>query len=97
MKSVLIAAAAFAMISGSAFAQEAPKPPAPPEAAAPGTPPPPPPSPRGGPRPAPDKSAHIRVEDKGYKVDVKCAEDQSTVECAEIVYKLLDRVSPPKK
>jgi len=95
MKSVLIAAAAFAMISGSAFAQEAPKPPAPPEAAAPGTPPPPPP--RGGPRPASDKSAHIRVEDKGYKVDVKCAEDQSTVECAEIVYKLLDRVGPPKK
>lgn len=96
MKNVLIAAAAFAIISGSALAQEPPKPPAPPEAGAPGTPPPPPP-PRGGPRHAPDKSAHIRVEDKGFKVDVKCAEDQSTVECAEIVYKLLDRVGPAKK
>lgn len=95
MKNVLIAAAAFAMISGSALAQESPKPPAPPEASAPGTPPPPPP--HVGPRPAPDKSAHIRVEDKGYKVDVKCAEDQSTVECAEIVYKLLERVGPPRK
>jgi hypothetical protein len=28
---------------------------------------------------------------------VKCAEDQSTDDCAEIVYKLLDRVGPPKK
>lgn len=95
MKKVLIAAAAFAMISGTALAQEPPKPPAPPEAGAPGTPPPPPP--RGGLHRAPDKSAHIRVEDKGYKVDVKCAEDQSTIECAEVVYKLLDRVGPPKK
>ncbi|MEN5300451.1 hypothetical protein ABE530_19310 [Brucella sp. TWI559] len=95
MKNVLIAAAAFAMISGSALAQEPPRPPAPPEAGAPGTPPPPPP--HGGPRSAPDKSAHIRVEDKGYKVDVKCAEDQSTIECAEVVYKLLDRIGPPKK
>lgn len=95
MKNVLIAAAAFAMISGSALAQEPPKPPAPPEAGAPGTPPPPPP--RGGPRHAPDKSARIRVEDKGYKIDVKCAEDQSTIECAEVVYQLLDRVGSPKK
>lgn len=94
MKNVLIAAAAFAMISGSALAQEPPKPPAPPEAGALGTPPPPPPR---APRHAPDKSAHFRIEDKGYKVDVKCAEDHSTVECAEIVYKLLDRVGPPKK
>lgn len=95
MKNVLIATAAFALICGSALAQEPPKPPAPPEAGAPGMPPPPPP--HRGPRPAPDKSAHIRVEDKGYKVDVKCAEDQSTIECAEVVYKLLDRVGPPKK
>jgi hypothetical protein len=28
---------------------------------------------------------------------VKCSEDESTNECAEIVYKLLDRVGPPKK
>lgn len=44
MKNVLIAAAAFAMISGSALAQKAPKPTAPPEAGVPETPPP-----RGGP------------------------------------------------
>ncbi len=94
MKNVLIAAAALAMISSSALAQEPPKPPAPPSAEAPGTPPPPPP--HRGPPPL-EKSAHIRVEDKGFKVDVKCSEDESTNDCAEIVYKLLDRVGPPKK
>jgi hypothetical protein len=28
---------------------------------------------------------------------VKCSEDESMNDCAEIVYKLLDRVGPPKK
>lgn len=106
MKRLLITAAVFGLVSGSAFAQDAPqppKPPAPQDAANPDAPPPPPPmgGPRGmgphGPRPMPDKAAHFRVEDKGFKVDVKCAEDDTTAQCAEVVLKLLDRVGPPKK
>jgi hypothetical protein len=105
MKKLILAAAAFGLVSGSALAQDAPPPPKPPtpqDAVNPDAPPPPPmggPRAMGphGPRPIPDKAAHFRVEDKGFKVDVKCAEDDSTTQCAEVVLKLLDRVGPPKK
>lgn len=100
MKRYLIAGTALLMMAGSTLAQQPPAPPVTPDKSAPLADVPPPPKLHGpdgeGPRghmppPPPPRGAHIKVENGGTKVDVRCAEADTTEACANIVMKLLDK------
>jgi hypothetical protein len=56
-----------------------------------GSAPPPPRGRRDGPPPPPAKGAHFRLEQGGFGVDVKCADDEPMRACADITLQLLDR------
>jgi hypothetical protein len=102
MKRYLIAGTALLMMAGSTLAQQPPAPPVTPGNSAPpaDAPAPPPPKPHGpdgdGPRghmppPPPPRGAHIKVENGDTKIDLRCAEADTTEACADIVMKLLDK------
>ena len=64
--------------------------------------PPPPPGPRdmamrghdGHRPPPPSKAAHFRVESGHTKIDVKCADDEPTKVCADVVLQIMDKLAP---
>uniref|UniRef100_UPI0005BBF14B hypothetical protein n=1 Tax=Methylobacterium sp. B1 TaxID=91459 RepID=UPI0005BBF14B len=101
-------AGAAALLCGTAaFAQAPPPPPGGPrpgpEAGAP-PPPPPPGDPRRGPGPdgpppppppppQPSRAAHIVLERGDARLDVKCADDDSTKACADVALQMLDRLA----
>jgi hypothetical protein len=41
---------------------------------------------------APDRGARFRVEDGDTKIDIRCAEDQPTKECSDLLLQVLDRL-----
>ncbi|RYC31997.1 hypothetical protein D3273_11280 [Lichenibacterium minor] len=69
----------------------------------PGMPPPPPGGPRGPgapggpgmmpPPPPPSRAAHFHLQRGDAVVDVKCADDDSTKGCADIVNAMLDKLA----
>lgn len=79
---------------------------APGDAPAPGrdVPPPPPPGPRDmamrghdghrPPPPPPSKAAHFRIEDGNTKIDIKCADDEPTKVCADVLVQIMDKLAP---
>lgn len=82
---------------GAAFAQAAPSVPG---AEVPGLAPPPPPPPFGRGAPPPPPGAHVIVERGAnglVQVDVKCAERESTQECAGIATQMLDKLGTDAK
>ncbi|HEY8126828.1 MAG TPA: hypothetical protein VIF88_15560 [Methylocystis sp.] len=55
------------------------------------------PGPPGGPhRPPPDRAAHIRLKQGEAAVDVKCPDETTLKDCADVALRLLDRVSGQK-
>ena len=111
MRKFVLAAAAMALLIGTAMAQDAPPPPPPTGIGAPDAPDAPPPPPPGhGPRhdrgpgarddapppPPPSKAAHIRLEQGDLNLDIKCADDEPMSVCADIAMKLLDKAAAAK-
>lgn len=104
MTRIITLACVAALLSGTAaFAQAPPPPPGVPrpgpEAGAP-PPPPPPGDPRRGPGPddpppppPPSRAAHIVLERGDARVDVKCADDDSTKACADLTLQMIDRLA----
>jgi hypothetical protein len=43
--------------------------------------------------PPPSKAAHFRVEDGDKKIDVKCADDEPTKVCADVLLQLIDKLA----
>jgi hypothetical protein len=95
------AAVAFALVSGSAFAQS---PPSQSPGDERGADRPAPPSSddrdgdwgRGSPhphRPMPSKAARIRIESGDLEIGVKCPEDESLKTCADFTLQLIDKVA----
>jgi hypothetical protein len=104
MTRLIALAGVAALLSGTAALAQTPPPPPGgprpgPEAGAP-PPPPPPGDPRRGPGPdgppppppPPSKGAHIILERGESRLDVKCADDDSTKACADITLQMLDRL-----
>ncbi|MCJ2087034.1 hypothetical protein MKK88_13695 [Methylobacterium sp. E-005] len=63
------------------------------------TPPPPPPGgPQRGPDgpPPPPKGAHFIIERGDARIDVKCADDDTTKACADITLQMLDKLATLK-
>lgn len=46
------------------------------------------------PPPPPSKAAHFWIEDGQTKIDVKCADDEPTKVCADVLMKIMDKLSP---
>lgn len=103
---IALAGAAALLCGTAAFAQAPPPPPGGPrpgpEVGAP--PPPPPGDPRRGPGPdgpppppppppPPSRAAHIVLERGDARLDVKCADDDSTKACADVALQMLDRLA----
>ncbi|MCJ2135239.1 hypothetical protein MKK69_14450 [Methylobacterium sp. J-026] len=101
MTRIIALAGVAALLSGTvAFAQTPPPPPGGPrpgpEAGAP--PPPPPGGPRrgpgpDGPPPPPPRGAHFVIARGDARLDVKCADDETTKACADITLQLLDKLA----
>jgi len=47
------------------------------------------------PPPPPSKAAHFRVENGGTKIDIKCADDEPTKVCADVLLQLIDKLAAP--
>lgn len=104
MTRIIALAGVAALLSGTvALAQTPPPPPGGPrpgpEAGAP-PPPPPPGDPRRArgpdgppPPPPPSRAAHIVLERGDARVDVKCADDDTTKACADVSLQMLDRLA----
>jgi hypothetical protein len=45
--------------------------------------------------PPPSKAAHFRVEEGDRKIDIKCADDEPTKVCADVLLQLIDKLSRP--
>ena len=45
--------------------------------------------------PPPSKAAHFRVEEGGRKIDIKCADDEPTKVCADVLLQLIDKLATP--
>ena len=45
--------------------------------------------------PPPSKAAHFRVENGDTKIDIKCADDEPTKVCAEVLLQLIDKLAAP--
>jgi hypothetical protein len=43
----------------------------------------------------PSKAAHFRIEDGDKKIDIKCADDEPTKVCAEVLLQLIDKLATP--
>lgn len=95
MRRLILAAAGLALLipvglSQTVLAQTAPAPGAPPPfggphgPGGPGMMPPPPP---------PSRAAHLHLQRGDAVVDVKCADDDSTKACADIVNAMLDKLA----
>ena len=104
MTRIIALAGVAALLSGTvAFAQAPPPPPGGPrpgpEA---GAPPPPPGDPRRGPGPdgppppppppPPSRAAHIVLQRGDARVDVKCADDDTTKACADVTLQMLEKL-----
>lgn len=50
------------------------------------------PGPHGPPPPPPSKAAHFRLERGPTRIDVKCADDDTTAACADVTLKLMDKL-----
>lgn len=46
------------------------------------------------PPPPPSKAAHFRIEDGETKIDVKCADDEPTKVCSDVLMQIIDKLSP---
>ncbi len=95
MRRLLLAAAGLATLVTVALAQTPAAP-----GQGPGMAPPPPPPGRHGrggpgmpPPPPPSRAAHLHLERGDAIVDVKCADDDGTKACADIVSALLDKLA----
>ena len=106
MTRIIALAGVAALLSGTAALAQVPPPPpggprAGPETGAPPPPPPPPGGPRRGlgpdgpppPPPPPSRAAHIVLERGDARVDVKCADDDTTKACADVTLQMLDRLA----
>lgn len=107
MRRTLLAAAGLALLIPAAVAQTAPASTSPLPAAQPGGPvgaggpalpaPPPPGSPRGPgllpPPPPPSRAAHVRLERGDTRIDLACAETDTTKACADVATGLIDRLA----
>lgn len=45
--------------------------------------------------PPPSKAAHFFVQDGDIKIDIKCADDEPTKVCADLLLQMLDRLEGP--
>ncbi|PZM15732.1 hypothetical protein [Rhizobium tubonense] len=41
------------------------------------------------------KAAHFRIEEGDKKIDIKCADDEPTKACAEVLLQLIDKLATP--
>jgi hypothetical protein len=48
-----------------------------------------------GPMSPPSKAAHFRIEDGDKKIDIKCADDEPTKVCADVLLQLIDKLATP--
>jgi hypothetical protein len=96
LTTLLVGLSATAAFAQSPPADTSPLPKAPPAVTADN--PPPPPGPRGpgadmGHRPPPsERGARIHVENGRTRVDLRCANSDSTKECADALVQILDRL-----
>ncbi|MCJ2048891.1 hypothetical protein [Methylobacterium sp. J-070] len=103
MTRIIALAGVAALLSGSVALAQTPPPPGGPRPGPEAGPPPPPPP--GGPRrgpgpdgpppppPPPSRAAHFVLERGDARIDVKCADEDSTKACADITLQLLDRLA----
>jgi hypothetical protein len=103
MTRIIALAGVTALLSGTVALAQTPPPGGPrpgPEAGAP--PPPPPGGPRRGPGPdgpppppppPPSKGAHVILERGDARIDLKCADDDSTKVCADVALQLVDKLA----
>ncbi|WP_092587308.1 hypothetical protein [Rhizobium mongolense] len=47
---------------------------------------------RDRPPPPPSKAAHFHIQDGDIKIDIKCADDEPTKVCADVLLQMLDRL-----
>ncbi|MGU3385563.1 hypothetical protein [Methylobacterium sp. D53M] len=103
MTRIIALAGVAALLSGTvAFAQAPPPPGGPRPGPEAGAPPPPPGDPRRGPGPdgppppppppPPSRAAHIVLERGDARVDVKCADDDTTKACADVTLQMLEKL-----
>ncbi|WP_160003551.1 hypothetical protein [Rhizobium sp. 18055] len=50
---------------------------------------------RPPPPPPPSKAAHFRIEDGDTKIDIKCADDEPTKACADLLLQVIDKLGSP--
>ncbi len=100
LTTLLVGLSATAAFAQSPPADISPLPKTPPEVTA-DNPPPPSPRPRGpGPdmghrSPPAERGARIHIENGRTRVDLRCADSDSTKECAEALVQILDRLQAP--
>jgi hypothetical protein len=46
------------------------------------------------PPPPPSKAAHFRIASGDTKIDVKCADDEPTKVCADVLLQIMDKLAP---
>jgi hypothetical protein len=47
------------------------------------------------PPPPPSKAAHFRIEDGDTRIDIKCADDEPTKVCADLLLQVIDKLGAP--
>jgi hypothetical protein len=100
MTRIIALAGVAALLSGTAAFAQAPPPPGGPRPGPEAGAPPPPGDPRRGPDeppppppPPPARGAHIVLERGDARVDVKCADDDTTRACADVALQLVDKLA----